>query len=127
MNYLLDTCSFLWLLNGSSKLTSVQRQVIADPGNLIFLSAVSAAEIAIKSSLGKLQLPESPEVYIAKNRIRHRIAELPLSESASLLLATLPWHHRDPFDRLLVAQASAHSLTLISPDPLLRLYPIQLL
>ena len=127
MNILIDTCEFLHLLSGSTKLTPERRQAIEDPSNAVLLSAASATEIAIKCSIGKLHLPESPETYVPRNRVRHHIAELPLSEHAALLVTSLPWHHRDPFDRMLIAQALAHDLTFVTSDPLNHLYPVKLL
>lgn len=94
-----------------------------DAGNSVFLSSASSAEIAIKFSIRKLILPEVPQTYIPKLRLQHHFAELPLYESASLLLDTLPLIHRDPFDRLLVCQALAHDLHLLSSDPEIHKYP----
>ncbi len=127
MNYLLDTSEYLHLLTGSSKLTPARRQAIENPANVIFLSSISASEIAIKYAIGKLNLPEPPEIYVPKNRIRHRITELPLTECAALLLTSLPMHHRDPFDRLLIAQSLAHDFPLITSDPLIHQYHLKLL
>ncbi len=94
-----------------------------DAGNSVFLSAASATEIAIKYSIDKLPLPEAPQTYVPKIRHRHHIAELPILEAASLLLDTLPMIHRDPFDRLLICQALAHDLHLLSSDPIIHKYP----
>lgn len=127
MKLLLDTCEMLFLLTNDRKLTAPRRAAIQDPNNLVFLSSVSATEIAIKYSIGKLPLPEPPEIYIPRNRILHQISELPLNEKAALLVSNLPWHHKDPFDRLLIAQALADELILVSSDPLIRKYPVKLL
>lgn len=123
MNILADTVDFLWFCTGDSKLDAHRRRLIEDSENSVFLSAASAAEIAIKFSIEKLNLPEPPQTYIPKLRRRHHFAELPIYESASLLLATLPLIHRDPFDRLLVCQALAHDLHLLSSDPQIHKYP----
>lgn len=123
MNILIDTCDALWFFTGSNQLSSEKRQIIEDAENIIFFSAVSASEIAIKYSLGKLSLPKPPEIYLPELRVRHHFAELPLHESAALLLASLPMIHRDPFDRQLICQSLAHGLTLLSSDPAMRQYP----
>jgi PIN domain nuclease of toxin-antitoxin system len=84
---------------------------------------VSALEIAIKHSLGKLPLPRPPSVIVPEERARHRIEPLPLDETAALASAKLPELHKDPFDRMLVCQAIMGGLTLLTPDPLVTQYP----
>lgn len=123
MNILVDTVDFLWFCSGDPQLAAERRRLIQDAGNSIFLSSASAAEIAIKYSLHKLILPEAPRTYIPKLRRQHHFAELPVFESASLLLDMLPLIHRDPFDRLLVCQALAHDLHLLSSDSKIHKYP----
>jgi PIN domain nuclease of toxin-antitoxin system len=123
MNVLIDTCDALWFFTGDPQLSTPRFRIIEDPANVVFFSSVSAAEIAIKHSIGKLALPEPPQSYIPKLRRLHHLAELPLMESASLLLATLPLIHRDPFDRQLICQAMAHNLTFLTSDPLNQKYP----
>ena len=127
MNALIDTCDFLWFVSDDPKLPLRYRQAIMDPDNAVFLSAVSTAEIAIKVALKKLVLPEPPDPYIRRTRIRHGINSLPLTEEATLLLAELPPHHKDPFDRMLICQALVHSMTLISSDPKIHKYNLTLL
>lgn len=128
MNILVDTCDALWFWTGSDQLSAKRRELIANAGNTVFLSSVSAAEIAIKFSIKKLVLPENPQTYVPKLRKRHGFAELPLYESAVLLLDSLPLIHRDPFDRQLICQALAHNLHLLSSDPKIHNYPsVQLL
>lgn len=123
MNILADTVDFLWFCTGDPHLDAERRGLIEDPGNSVFLSSASAAEIAIKFSIQKLDLPEAPQTYVPKLRRRHHFAELPIYEAASLLLDTLPLIHRDPFDRVLVCQALAHDLHLLSSDPQIHKYP----
>ncbi len=105
MNFLIDTNVFLWLINGEPKLPASLLGAFADPDNEPLLSSVSAAEIAINYSIGKIQLPEELLPFIEKQRRDARIGELPLVSSAALLLGNLPFHHRDPFDRMLICQA----------------------
>lgn len=123
MNVLIDTCDALWFWTGDKQLGPTRRGIIEDTGNTIFFSSVSAAEIAIKYSIGKLPLPQAPQSYIPALRRRHQFAELPFHEPAALLLDSLPLIHRDPFDRELIFQAIAHNLPFLSSDPLIRQYP----
>jgi len=122
---LLDTCTFLWLTKGRQELSARAIDTFADPKNEVFLSAVSAWEINVKYSLGRLSLPVSPDKFIPKERKRHLITRLDLSENDTLHLSKLPNPHKDPFDRMLVCQAIEHSLTIITPDPLITQYPIR--
>jgi PIN domain nuclease of toxin-antitoxin system len=122
---LLDTCTFLWIAAGSTRLSRRAVQLFADPANEIFLSAVSAWEIALKHSLGRLPLPGPAAEYIANLRERHGIAPLQLNEEEALYLPRIPKLHRDPFDRMLVCQAVVNSLAILTPDPLISQYPIR--
>jgi PIN domain nuclease of toxin-antitoxin system len=99
--------------------------VFTDPKNEVYLSAVSNWEIIVKYRLGKLSLPLSPEKFIPKERKRHMITSLDLSEQDTLHLYKLPARHKDPFDRMLVCQAIERSLTILTPDPLVTQYPIR--
>lgn len=127
MRLLLDTCTFLWIAAGSPELSDPARAAYANPDNEVFLSAVSAWEIAMKHDLGKLPLPEAPVRYIPAVRSRHGIAPLVLEEEAALQLPKLPALHRDPFDRMLVCQAIAHRLDIVTPDPAIAQYPVRIL
>jgi PIN domain nuclease of toxin-antitoxin system len=124
MDYLLDTCAFLWLASDSGRLSARVRQLLSTPGASLFLSAVSAWEIAVKYGQGRLKLPQPPKLFVPDQRARHFIAELPLTEAAALLVANLPRHHKDPFDRILVCQALAHNLTIVTDDADVRRYPV---
>ena len=125
MKLLLDTCTFLWLTNGSEELSPIAIDSFTDPKNEVYLSSVSAWEIIVKYRLGKLSLPLSPDKFIPKERKRHMIARLDLSEQDTFHLLKLPSSHKDPFDRMLVCQAIEHSLTILTPDPLVTQYPIR--
>lgn len=127
MRLLVDTATFLWTVLGSPQLSADARAALADPSNESFLSAVSAAEIAIKHGLGRLKLPRSPDVYVPQVRRAHQIDALPFSEEAALGLVRLPSLHRDPFDRMLIAQAIADGMTLVTPDPLITQYAVRTL
>ena len=112
MRVLLDTHVLLWWLFDEPQLGSRVRSVIANGQNEIFVSAVTVAEIAIKRSIGKLPGPDGLLSTLAEEGFQ----ELPLQTTHSALLERLPFHHRDPFDRMLIAQAKVESLTIASYD-----------
>ena len=124
MRLLLDTSTFLWLVEGDPKLSTVAGEAIADAANDVFLSAASAWEIAIKHGLGRLHLQGSPEELVPQQRRLHRVDTLPITEDTTLQVGKLPSIHRDPFDRLLVAQAIVGGLTIVTPDRLIKAYPV---
>ena len=130
MRLLLDTCSFLWIIGGAKELSPRAREAFADPANEVLLSAASAWEIAVKHRLGKLPLPEPPDVFVPA-RAPAASAAHGSSRShrrgAALHVAKLPDLHRDPFDRLLVAQALVGGLVLLTPDADVREYPVRTL
>lgn len=114
----MDTHLLLWWLADLRSLSSSARTLIADPDNTIFVSAVSVWEIWLKESLGKLRLPSDFEVRLEAEPFEN----LPLTATHARQVALLPWHHRDPFDRMLVAQARAEKLELLTADRLLSAY-----
>lgn len=124
MKLLLDTCTFLWAINEVAQLSPTARALIVDPDNDVYLSAVSAWEIALKQASGALSLTEPAHTFVPKYRSAHGYRELPLDEVAALHVGRLPTPHRDPFDRMLVCQAMAHSLTIVTPDPHIAQYPV---
>ena len=125
MNILLDTCAFLWVVSGSPDLSDNARRLFSDPANEVFLSVASAWEIIVKHRLGKLPLPDPPHEFIKKWRNSHDIDSLPLNEDAVLQLSRLPDYHKDPFDRILICQAIAGSLVILTPDPHITGYPVR--
>lgn len=125
MRLLLDTATFLWIITDAPDLSGHARGLFVDPGNEVFLSAVSAWEIAVKYALGRLPLPEPPERFVPSQREQHGIEELPLDEETALHLVRLPLLHRDPFDRMLVCQAIVHGLVILTPDSLVNQYPVR--
>ena len=127
MRLLLDTCTFLWLVDDQMSLTARARDAIIDPANDVYLSAASAWEIVIKHALGRLQLTLPVDDYLPRQRELHGIESLPIGEDATLALAKLPTPHRDPFDRILVAQAIMDGCSLVTPDPLIKAYPVSIL
>ena len=123
MRLLLDTCTFLWVITDSSRLSVRALDLFRAHDHEVFLSAASAWEIATKYGLGRLPLPQSPEQFIPAMREHHGIEALAIDEESVLQQTRLPALHRDPFDRLLVCQAIVHGLTLLTPDPLISQYP----
>jgi len=116
MRLLLDTHAFLWFIMGDAKLSTVARAAIEDPGNEKLFSAGSMWEIAIKVGLGKLSLAESLGVMIPRELARNGVAILPITIAHADRISTMPFHHRDPFDRLLIAQAQEELLEVVSLD-----------
>jgi PIN domain nuclease of toxin-antitoxin system len=127
MRLLLDTHVFLWYITADPKLPATFKAASQDPANEVYLSAASVWEAVIKYHLGKLPLPAPPADYLPRKRDAHGIASLPIDEEAMSHLAGLPPLHRDPFDRLLVAQALQHELTIATVDPDVAAYPVPLL
>lgn len=125
MRLLLDTCTCLWLFSNDARLSPTAKSQFQDPGNEIFLSPVSIWEIIAKHKLGKLPLPHPPGLYIPQQREKHGIESLPLDEESVSQLDRLPGIHKDPFDRMLVCQAIAHGLIILTPDPLITQYPVR--
>ncbi len=123
MRFLVDTHALLWALGEPSALSPAARDAIADPSNLIVVSSASLWECAIKASVGKLDLPEDFFNFIPEAGYE----VMPIRISHLNVYRTLPMHHRDPFDRMLVAQAQAEALTLISRDPEIAKYEIEIL
>jgi PIN domain nuclease of toxin-antitoxin system len=125
MGLLLDTATFLWVTLGAPQLSANARRLVSDPDNEVYLSAASIWEIVVKHALGRLPLPSPPHEFVPRERQRHEIEPLSLDEASVLQLGKLPGHHQDPFDRMLVCQAIAHGLTLVTPDRLIMQYPVQ--
>lgn len=125
MRLLLDTATFLWTITDAPELSSRARELVVDPENDVYLSAVSAWEIAVKHALGRLDLPDSPDRFLPEQRKQQGIEELPLDEESALHLARLPMLHKDPFDRMLVCQAITQGLLLLTPDELISQYPVR--
>ncbi len=121
MKLLLDTHILLWWLAADRRLPVRGREAIAAADNLVFISAVSGWEIAIKKAIGKLNAPDNLAGMLAENQF----LELPLRLAHAEQLARLPDIHQDPFDRMLVAQAMQENLTLVTHDPQLTRYPVE--
>jgi len=123
---LLDTCTFLWLAGGGM-LSRAAAAAVRDPSNDVFLSAVSVWEIVTKYRLGRLPLPEPPDRLIPAERRVRGLTALAFDEDAALQGLRLPALHRDPFDRMLIAQAVAHGLAIVTPDQAIAQYPVRVI
>jgi PIN domain nuclease of toxin-antitoxin system len=124
---LLDTCTFLWLAGGGRSLSTAAAQAVRDPSNEVLLSAASTWEIVVKHRMGRLPLPESPERLIPTERRLRGIAALAFDEDSAMQGLRLPPLHRDPFDRMLIVQAIALGLAIVTPDPLIAQYPVRVI
>lgn len=122
MRVLIDTHVFLWYIDPDPRLPAPFWEAITDPSNQVFLCVVSLWEAVIEHGTGKLLLPGPPFAYLTEQRDRHQINALSIDERALLHLARLPPLHRDPFDRMLVAQALQYDLVMASVDPQVRAY-----
>src|SRR4051794_40633258 len=125
MRLLLDTHALLWFIIGDSKLSTTARVAIEDPRNEKLVSAGSIWEIAVKVSLGKLTLAEPFGVIIPRELGRNGFVILPITTAHADRISTMPFHHRDPFDRLLIAQAQQEALTVVGLDPQFDAYGVK--
>jgi PIN domain nuclease of toxin-antitoxin system len=124
---LLDTQVWLWMLAAPERLSEPARALVIATDNELLLSAASTWEIAIKYALGKLRLPEAPRDLIPRLMTRTGITPLPIHHRHALHVASLPARHRDPFDRLLIAQAQIERLPILTADRSFALYDVELL
>jgi PIN domain nuclease of toxin-antitoxin system len=124
MRILLDTHVFLWSCLTPARLSESTRRLLEDPDNEVLLSAVSSWEIAIKTVLQRLELPEPPTRYVPTRLKAMGLTPLPVEHAHALRVAQLPLHHRDLFDRLLVAQAQLENATVATGDPQFLLYDV---
>lgn len=127
MKLLLDTHIFLWFIAGDKRLSPLFLSAIRDPQNQVFLSVASVWEAVVKYQLGKLPLPQSPELFLPQQRQDHGVASLEIDEQTIAFLPQLPALHRDPFDRILICQALQHGLTIVTVDAAIMAYPVPVL
>jgi PIN domain nuclease of toxin-antitoxin system len=127
MKILLDTCTFLWMASDSPRLSKAATAILLDRNNECFLSAASAWEIGIKHAIGRLPLPEKPDNFVPAIRDASGILSLDIDEESALRAGRLPGLHADPFDRMLVAQAIVHGMTILTPDPEIEQYAVRVL
>jgi PIN domain nuclease of toxin-antitoxin system len=127
MRALLDTSAFLWFIGGSERLSNAARSFIEDFDNKLFMSAASPWEIAIKVSIGKLELARPFDILIPEKIKENKVKLLQIHPSHLSQMLALPLHHRDPFDRLIIAQAICEKLPIISCDRAFPSYPVELI
>jgi PIN domain nuclease of toxin-antitoxin system len=125
MNLLLDTHTFLWWITDAPKLSKAARDLMGNGQNTLYWSAASSWEVSIKYALGRLPLPEIPEIFLPSELSQNRIESLPVIDAHAFRAGHLPRYHRDPFDRMLIAQAQVESLVILSNDQKLGLYGVE--
>lgn len=125
MNLLLDTHAFLWFVWGHKNLSSTALSLISDPQNQVFFSAASHWEIAIKTSTGKLKLNAPFKDLIEQSLAKNNFKPLPIEVVHSDMVLQLPFHHRDPFDRMLIAQTLVESMSIISNEAIFDAYGVK--
>lgn len=124
MKVLLDTQVWLWVLGEPARLSVAGRARLRSPANTFYLSAASIWEIVIKHAAGKLRLPDEPVAYLRRRLAETPAAILPITHEHAMQVALLPFHHRDPFDRILIAQAQVEGLHLMTADRQFKSYPV---
>lgn len=127
MRALLDTHAFLWWITNDPRLSRKVHEIISDSENELFLSVASGWEMAIKVGLGRLQLPPKLEHFILEQMALNAIESLPVQMSHALHVYKLPAHHRDPFDRMLIAQAQLENLPILTVDPQIARYSVKVI
>ncbi|MBE8997552.1 type II toxin-antitoxin system VapC family toxin [Nostoc sp. LEGE 12447] len=125
MRLLLDTHTFIWYVTDNSRLSNQVVELINDENNEILLSIASLWEIAIKQNLGKLSFNQPFEIFITQQLNLNDFSLLDINISHVTVVATLPLHHRDPFDRILIAQSVVENIPLLSADKIFDAYPIR--
>ena len=125
MRILLDTHVFIWWMADDERLSRIAYEILADRDSELLWSAASTWELAIKASLGKLHLPEPVDAYVRSRMRSQGLGPLPIYDDHAAAVQGLPWHHRDPFDRLLVAQAKVEGVPLLTGDPWIRQYEVK--
>jgi PIN domain nuclease of toxin-antitoxin system len=126
MSYLLDTTVFVWLLKEPEKLNARALALIEDESQDVFLSSVTSWEVVIKFAIGKLTLPKKPNELIPEIFTNFSFQPLPITHAHSMAVGELEFHHRDPFDRMLIAQARSEKLVLMTADLEMQKYPVEI-
>ena len=127
MSILLDTHVVIWATEENPRLKDSARAILKDPAQTIFVSSATALEIAIKWSIGKLSLPKAPAEFVNDFLIASGVSQLAVTMRDAVAVADLPLFHKDPFDRVLVAQAKNHGLRLMTADPILEKYDVDVI
>jgi PIN domain nuclease of toxin-antitoxin system len=125
MRLLLDTHAFLWMSLDDPKLVEGAKHLLADPANDLYLSPASYWEIAIKISIGSYALAEPLDVFVNREIERNGLAIVPISIGHAAIVSQLPFHHRDPFDRMIIAQALSEEFTIVGKDEVFDQYKVK--
>ncbi|MGH9672423.1 MAG: type II toxin-antitoxin system VapC family toxin [Bryobacteraceae bacterium] len=125
MTVLVDTHAFLWWITDNSRLPAHARSCFTERRNQLFLSVASLWEIIVKTQIGRLAIPRPAGPYLVQQMARNALRVLPLQPGHVFRLENLPMHHRDPFDRILVAQSQEEGWPVLTGDPLIRAYDVQ--
>jgi PIN domain nuclease of toxin-antitoxin system len=126
MRYLLDTVVWLWSLDNVERINDMGREILGSTQKEIYFSAATAWEVAIKASLGKLKLPAPPRTCVLTFTEKQRLRPLPVTSMHAVRVYDLAPHHRDPFDRLIIAQAIAEGMTVLTADRAFEKYPVDI-
>lgn len=124
MKILLDTHVFLWMISAPEKLSRTAKQLLKTEENELFLSTVSGWEIAIKYQIGRLRLPDNPDVYIPQQVKENSLEILPIEINHAVNIYNLPDIHKDPFDRMLISQGQIENLPILTDDERIKEYPV---
>jgi|SRR3972149_4651817 len=116
MEVIIDTHIFLWFINGDKKLKKTHKEIIELKDNTIYLSVASIWECVIKEQIGKIKFPEKPSKYLSQKRMLHQIESLDISEKTIYNIEGLPLLHKDPFDRIIIAQALENNYKILTED-----------
>lgn len=127
MKLLVDTQCWLWIKSQPDRFSRSSRELMMESSTELLLSVASAWEIATKYRLGKLRLPERPSEYVPSRLRETQTLPLPISVEHALRVGDLPLHHRDPFDRVIIAQAQIEKLSVMTVDPLFALYDVDII
>jgi PIN domain nuclease of toxin-antitoxin system len=122
---LLDTHTFIWWIDGNSRLSQTARQALSETGNEVFFSVVTAWEMAVKAALGRLDVPDNLSFYIVEHVARSRFQTLPIELDHAVAVRDLPAHHCDPFDRLLIAQSLVERCVIVGQDRMFDRYAVE--
>ncbi len=127
MRFMLDTHVFLWMISALEKLSQTAKDIIQNPDNTLFISAISGWEIVIKHKLGKLELPDNAGKYLLEQMRMNGIKDIPVLMEHSLKVLDLPDIHKDPFDRMIISQSSVEQIPVISGDQSIAQYNINVI
>ena len=124
MKLLLDTHAFIWWATDDTRLSEQATNAIMSPGNELYLSAASVWEMAIKSALGRMQIAMSLRDFLTTYKAQYELEDLPILRQHAAAVANLPPHHRDPFDRMLIAQAQLEEMLVLTADSAFTAYDV---